>query len=815
MIASFNPPHKTITKTRNSMLAFLCCLLLSGLCSAKELTYKREGNTLNFSSGRESIRISFCSEHMFRVRKSRTGFGENTDSLMVIRYRFAPVDVQVTNHKDYTLISTAKVRIKLLLSPFRISVSDPADRVLYSELNRESFLRDTVMNTCIMQPDEHFFGLGERMESLDHRGRKIYLNVELGRGRKPAVGGKDILKANYCPVPLLLSTKGYGLFFHTAYPNEWDLGWSNPQEYSYKAFGGELDYYFIYGPAFENILYHYSTLTGFSPMMPLAAYGLHLGSYSGGTWNHEECSSDAYPVSLCRRMRQEKIPFDMLWLDSTWRYFDNDRKNGGHGNGGCSFEFRETFKDPQAMIDTIYQECHVAMMGLHIRSIMDNGTRNTLLDQAVSGNHTIREAYTSGLINFFDQDAVDWWFENGVRKIADMGIKFVKTDVGSALRVNKNKNFSLSGVKGSALHNLFPIAYAKAPFLKFQNFNNMRGMDHTREGYAGIQRYPFIWAGDWGSEWQWFEPVIRAGLNIGLSGVGNWTHCMGGFEQYSPYDTDLYIRWCQFGMFSPVALLFGMDHPRYHEPWTYGKEAMDIFIKYDSIRYALLPYIYSNAYQLHKTARPMMSPLVFDWPADENVYSVSDQFLFGKGMMICPVTDKGALSRPVYFPGGKWVDYWTGERIGKRQYKSFLTPPELMPIFIRGGAIIPKQEPVQYVGEKPNKLITIETYPDGTSSFDMYEDDGISTDYEKELFALTHMESVLLENEWQLNIQKPAGNFQPPAHTYALEAYLDFRPTSVTENGKILTGWTFDEMKGKLFVILTGTNREDIRITVR
>ena len=186
-------------------------------------------------------------------------------------------------------------------------------------------------------------------------------------------------------------------------------------------------------------------------------------------------------------------------------------------------------------------------------------------------------------------------------KVASIGARFVKTDVGGTMNLKE-------------LHNIFPLAYAEAPYRKFQEYNNMRGLTHTREGYAGIQRYPYIWAGDWGSEWQWFEPVIRAGLNIGMSGVGNWTHCMGGFEQYSPYDTELYTRWVQFGMFSPIAMVFGMDHPRYHEPWTYGPEALANFIKYDSLRYTLIPYIYSNAYQLYKTARPMMTPLVMDYP---------------------------------------------------------------------------------------------------------------------------------------------------------------------------------------------------------
>lgn len=125
---------------------------------------------------------------------------------------------------------------------------------------------------------------------------------------------------------------------------------------------------------------------------------------------------------------------------------------------------------------------------------------------------------------------------------------------------------------------------------------------------------------------------------------------MGGFEQYSPYDTELYTRWVQFGMFSPIAMVFGMDHPHYHEPWTYGPEALANFIKYDSLRYTLIPYIYSNAYQLYKTARPMMTPLVMDYPQDENTYQLARQYMFGPWMMVCPVTTKGALSQHVYFP---------------------------------------------------------------------------------------------------------------------------------------------------------------------
>lgn len=135
-----------------------------------------------------------------------------------------------------------------------------------------------------MQPDEHFFGFGERMDFMDQRGRKVYLNVELGSGPRPAVGGKDILRANYCPVPFMMSTRGYGIFFHTAYPTEWNMGWDCSDSYSFKAFGGDLDYYFIYGPDFYTMVDHYTDLTGKAPMLPRFAMGLHLGTYSGGTW---------------------------------------------------------------------------------------------------------------------------------------------------------------------------------------------------------------------------------------------------------------------------------------------------------------------------------------------------------------------------------------------------------------------------------------------------------------------------------------------------------------------------------------------------
>lgn len=804
---------------RNYFLAGLVTFAIGGTMVAQP-TFKRDGNNVTFSSAQGDMRVQMCNDNMFRVSKSNGKAFPDDENWMVVKYKFDPVSFTVKAVGNTDEIATSTIRISVEEQPWRITVKDAEGNTLYQEVSSNLSGSDNgPANKCLLRPDEHFFGFGERMDHLDQRGQNVHLNVELGKGVKPAVGGKDILRANYCPVPYFMSNKGYAIFFHTSYPTDWDMGWSSSDTYTYSATGGDLDYYFIAGSSIESMIHNYQTLTGNCPMMPRSAYGLHVGSYSGGTWKHEESTSDQYPIDLVHRLRKEKIPFDLLWLDSTWRIF-----NSKFGNGGCCFEFRETFKNPQAMIDSIYAN-HVDMFGLHIRAIVDNGSsNNTLFDDAVKANVIHPKADSEGVINFFDQKAVDWWWNNGVMKVAKMGVKFVKTDCGGVMRFNEGTKFD-SGFSAEERHNLFPIAYAKAPYLKFQEYNNQRGFNHTREGYAGVQRYPFIWAGDWGTEWQWFEPVIRGGLNIGLSGVGYWSHCMGGFEQYSPYDTDLYVRWCQFGMFSPVSILFGMDHPRYHEPWTYGPEAMATFIKYDSIRYELIPYIYSNAYKMYKTSRPLMTPLLYDYLSDELTYNISDQFMFGTAMMICPVTNKGALSRPVYFPGGKWVDYWTGERIEGRQYKSFLTPPELMPIFIKEGAIIPKQPMMQYIGEKPVDVITLTVYPtESGSEYEMYEDDGRSLDYSKGIYATTKITAERNGKASIVKIAKTTGKYSVSKHTYSVELFVDECPAAVTQNGKSLKkladnsgmpqteGWSYDSEMKRVFIKSNLTNKDNISI---
>ncbi|MCO6487584.1 MAG: DUF4968 domain-containing protein [Phaeodactylibacter sp.] len=792
--------------------------------------FSKTGNTIHFSNELADVRIEFCTEAMIRIRTSWSRRFQENEPWMVARYDWPEVQVKQEEEDGRFLLETSKLKIVVHKAPFAVDIYSSDGKLLSPESRPEANggaekEGDAVLCRKQLGPDEHFFGFGERMDFMDQRNKLVKLNVGRGAGRPHIIGAYNVLKANYCPVPFFMSTRGYGIFLHNAFASEWDMGFTDPGAYSFRAEHGELDYYFIYGPRFPAILGQYTDLTGKAPLMPLFALGLHVGTYSGGTWGHEELTSADYVVNLVRKFREAGIPLDVLHLDSTWRVFG---KNGG--KGATTFEWRETFDDPKAMFDSLYA-LNINLAGVHIRPRFDNGDKLDLLDQARKLGHTYPEADNPGeFVNFFDPEAVDWWWENGVMKVAELGARFVKTDEGSAFGhlANESDKLGPTGLEAERLHNIFPLAYAKAPYEKFQEFNGMRGMNHTREGYAGIQRYPFIFAGDWPSEWQYFAPVIKAGLNIGLSGVGNWAHCMGGFEHEA--DPELYVRWCQFGLLSPVAHLFGMDHPGYKEPWNYGEEALQIFKDYALFRYRLIPYLYSHSYEMYRTGMPLMRALVLEYQDDENVYPIADQYLLGSQMMVCPVTTKGAQTRVVYLPEGTWFDYRTGQRYEGKQYVQVLTPLDEIPILAKGGAIIPMQEAMNYIGEKPVDLITLEIFPHGASSFTLYDDDGESLDYQQGEFALTHIACKETAEGVSVHIDAPAGKYEVPVRSYLLNIHMDKAPEMASANGKKLEslpeinslkgpearpGWYYDAAEKVLYVRPGGSSHEIIEVNVK
>lgn len=765
---------------------FLAIITLSLVQCSPPKSPEVSGNEITFSTDYGALRLQWCTPSMFRVSLADSAgvYSGDSDSLMVITHQWDDVDAEISRKDGSWIITTSEIKVNIDVADYAITVYNSEGRLI-SQSNQnlpqpmgyhdgEPFFSNRLF------ADEHFFGFGERMDFISQRGKLVSLNVGRGIGLPHEVGAYNILNANYSPVPFFMSNRGYGIFFHNANPSLWDMGFNSKETYHISASGGAMDYYFIYGPTFFELLKDYTSVTGTTPLLPRTAMGLHVGTYSGGTWGHEHLTHQNNAVKVAKRFREEDVPADILHLDSTWRIFGKV-----NGKGGTTFEWRQPgFPNPKAMFDAIY-DLNYSMVGLHIRPRIDNGESNNLLDQAQKLGLTYPEDnYAGDFPNFFDSTAVNWWWENGLKPLADLGAMFVKSDEGSAFGHHSTELVDKTGPQGdeiAELHNLFPIVYAKAPFEKFQEYNAVRGMNHTREGFAGIQRYPFIFAGDWPSEWQYFKPVVRAGINIGMSGIGAWSHCMGGFEHVA--DPELYIRWTQFGMFSPIAMLFGMEHPNYKEPWNYGKEALDIFRKYDKLRYRLVPYIYSSFYQMYQTGAPIMRGLVMHYPEDENTYSIDDQYMFGDNMMVCPVLTKGAVTRTIYFPKGDWFDYWTGEKIEGHQYKLVVTPIEKLPIYVKSGSIIPMQPEMSYLTEKKVDPLTLHLFL-GEGSFLLYEDDGKSLEYQKGIFAETEIKQSWTEDQLIISIDQPKGKFSLENSHLVLKVEPSQKPQEVKMMGK-------------------------------
>ena len=278
-------------------------------------------------------------------------------------------------------------------------------------------------------------------------------------------------------------------------------------------------------------------------------------------------------------------------------------------------------------------------------------------------------------------------------------------------------------------------------------------------------------------------------------------------------------------MFSPIAHVFGMDHPGYKEPWNYGEDALRIFKQYDLLRYRLIPYIYSHSYEMYQTGMPLMRALVLEYQDDENVFEIADQYMFGSSMMICPVTEKGAQTRVVYLPEGNWINYWTGELYEGKEYYSVLTPLDQMPIFVKEGSIIPMQDAPQFIGAEPVPQIKLDIYPGKDASFELYEDDGKSMKYQEGVYALTSINSKSSEKEVTVSIAKPEGSFQLPDRSYLMQIHMESAPKSVSVNTKSLNklatwnngsakGWYFDNSQKLLYIHPEMSKNKEIAVSI-
>ena len=483
-----------------------------------------------------------------------------------------------------------------------------------------------------------------------------------------------------------------------------------------------LDYVVFYGPSADNVIASYRILSGNAPMFPKWAYGF---------WQcRERYTSGENLVETIKEFRKRNLPVDVIVQD--WQYW------GNNGWGVPKFD-EKNYPDPKEFIGKLHN------LNTHFNiSIWSNPDRNSDIgkefvakNQFISNtkwldyfNPETRKDYWNTLkTNMFDNGVDSWWMD-AVEPEND-ALKGEKTFWGA----------------GDFYRLTYPYFVSKAVYEgQRATSDNKRVCILTRSAFLGQQRYGIInWSGDIAGTWDSFKRQIVAGLNYSITGFPYWTTDIGGFfrpgiSQYTDEKyQELLTRWFQWGTFNPIFRIHG--YMTETEPWKYGKTVEDNMRIMLNLRYKLMPYIYSEAWQVTKKSSTIMRPMVMDFSSDTAAINRKFEYMFGKALLIAPITEPGRSRCKVYLPkSASWYDFWTDKHFNGGQTINTDSPIDKIPIFVKAGSIIPIGKIVQYVDEKSADILEIRIYKGADGKFDLYEDEGDNYNYEKGKYTIIPFE---------------------------------------------------------------------------
>jgi alpha-glucosidase len=618
--------------------------------------------------------------------------------------------------------------------------------------------------------EQHFYGLGEGGKQFDRMdGARQLWNSHFVRG-----AGSDI------GVPLLLSSAGYALFFDTTADAEIVVGRTEREaQIVYRVDQGSLDCYFLAAADLRALLGIVAELLGRPVLPPRWALGFLQST--------RHFTGQAEVQRLAHTLRAKQIPCDAIIFLSTY----GDAKGWNRSVGHLEFE-PELFPQPAEELGALraqgFQVITHEYPVLHEQSplfaeaerlgyLLAEGYRRVQVD-----THPTTEFHEGQrFIDFSNPAARAWWWEQH-RTLADMGVSGWWLDGGEG----PSGAATLHEGPGRDLHNLYDRLRQQG-FAEGEaaTYPDRRSFLLCRSGAAGMQRYgATCWSGDINNTFATLEAQIPLGLNTGLSGIPYWGTDIGGFFHPQPETPELYARWFQFGAFCPGFRAHGTIW-REHVPWAFGPEIEAICRRYVELRYRLLPYTYTLAWQAYQQGLPLMRPLVLNYPDDPAVWELGSEYLWGDDLLVAPVTRIGATSWPVYLPSGVWYDFWTQQRYVGPCGVTVEAPRDRLPLFVRAGAILPLAPPAQFDGEKAWDEITLLIYPDSAGSFDLYEDDGRTRAYQNGQYAVTSLATTTRSGSLSMRIDGSIGDPSviPAGRTYTLQIFAPL-PRRVIANGR-------------------------------
>jgi len=682
--------------------------------------FERQADGLRLALERGVMRLQVCSDSIVRVRYSLAPSPPAHADLVVIKNSWPATRWEMQSPDDSIVLSTAQIKALISRKDGSIAFQDSAGKTLFQQT--EVAMTAVVVNgeptnhlelfSKLWGSYESFYGLGQHQAGVwNYRGEAVDIsqdNTNIG-------------------IPFFLSSKGYGIFWNNASRSRFNNRFLSALYLSSEA-ADEMDYYFLYGPEFDRIIAGYRELTGAPPLFGKWAYGFWQSKNKYNT--QEEL------LGVAHQYRQLRIPADNIVQDWFW----------WNTMGEPVFD-KARYSDPPGMVEDLHKNHFHLMISIWpyfrpgTETYDDMDKRGFFIDKTkVAAFHpsgmALYDAFNPEARKFYwhlmDQAlfkiGVDaWWLDTTEPETEDRETNVLVT----------NKTFLGNGARYA---NAYPLMTTEGVYQGQRGeTDKKRVFILSRSAFAGEQRNAAaVWSGDANSDWVFFKKQIPAGLNYSVSGLPYWTTDIGGFVSGNPGDLgyrELFIRWFQFGMFNPIVRVHGTRSTNQNELWSYGSEAQKILASYDTLRYRLLPYIYSLAWMATSQGYTPMRGLIMDFRTDEHSATISDQFMFGPAFLVNPVTDPGVDSRRVYLPKAKWHDFWSGRSVEGSRMVDASAPIDKLPLFVRAGSIVPMGPEKEWSTEKPEDPIELRVYRGADGDFTIYEDENDGYNYEKGAYA--------------------------------------------------------------------------------
>jgi alpha-glucosidase len=714
---------------------------------------------IDLQAGSATLRITALREDIIHVRISPGTLPEDASWAVLPGPRTKSVDVQPIQDAASVGFRTASLDVRVERDPLRLVIRDLAGNLVSADAAGRPvrFQLGGFTISKQMPGDEHYFGLGDKTGSFDRRNQAFALwNTD--------IGPQESVDPLYKSIPFFLGvsgTRSYGLFLDNSWRTWFDFGKQARDALSFGSEGGPLDYYVLYGPTPKQVIEAYAYLTGTPPLPPLWAFGFQQSRYS--------YTPESQVREIAKRLRGDAIPADVLYLDIDYQFknrpFTVDPK---------------TFPDFPGLVSDLRQEHFhlVTITDLHIAHAPNQGY--SPYDTGEAGDHFVKNPDGTEFVgvvwpgpavfpDFTRAQTRDWW-GNLYRQFVQDGVAGFWNDMNepsvfdgpdktmplnTVHRIDE-PGFTTRTAAHAEIHNLVGLENARATYeglLKLRP--DERPFVLTRATYAGGQRYGFTWTGDNSATWNHLRLATQMVLNLGVSGISMVGADVGGFGS-SPAPA-LLTRWVELAAFSPLCRDHAAKGTLPHELWNNGLEQEAIRRRYIETRYRLLPYIYSLADESSRTGLPLMRPVFLEFPdifapSSGGFDHLDTEFLLGPSLLIAPPPFAETLdSYAVSFPKDhEWYDFWTGLKAAASPQPpaiadiaiaggaaSFSMPRQIqppldtMPVYVRGGSILPLQPLIQNTDQTPNGPLLLHVYPGSQCSGSLYLDDGHTFRYQK------------------------------------------------------------------------------------